>query len=107
MDRAEAAASLSVTVAYSPAAGIVDVVTVRLAPGATLLDALNDSGLLRRHPEIDPRVQAVGVWGQRRGVDAILRDGDRVEVYRPLVIDPMDARRLRQRRQQATCSPKR
>ena len=107
MDRAEGGASLSVTVAYSPAAGIVDVVTVHLPPGATLLDALNESGLLQRHPAIDPRVQAVGVWGQRRSVDSVLRDGDRVEVYRPLVIDPMDARRLRQRRQQATCSPKR
>jgi len=107
MDRAEGGASLSVTVAYSPAPGLVDVVTVGLAPGATLLDALEASGLRQRHPEIDPRVQAVGIWGQRRSIDAILRDGDRVEVYRPLVIDPMDARRLRQRRQQATCSPKR
>ena len=107
MDRADAAAPLSVTVAYSPAPGVVDVVDVSLAPGSTLLDALTASGLLARHPQIDPRVQAVGVWGQRRAIDAVLRDGDRVEVYRPLLIDPKDARRLRQRRQQATCSPKR
>jgi hypothetical protein len=107
MDRAEVTATLAVSVAYSPAAGVVDVVDVRVAPGATLLDALNASGLLVRHPEIDPRVQAFGIWGQRRAVDAPLRDGDRVEVYRPLLIDPKDARRLRQRRQQATCSPRR
>ena len=98
---------LAVTVAYSPKAGQVDEREVRLEAGATLLDALRSSGLLDRYPEIDPHAQAVGIWGQFRPLDAALRDGDRVEVYRPLRVDPKEARRLRQRRQQTTSNPKR
>jgi hypothetical protein len=41
----------------------------------------------------------VGVWGQLRTLDHVLRDRDRVEIYRPLQIDPKDARRLRHRQQ--------
>jgi uncharacterized protein len=92
--------SLSVSVAYSPRAGLVDEVPVQLAAGATLMDALCASGLLERHA-IDLAVLKVGVWGEIRSLDAPLRERDRVEVYRPLLIDPKEARRLRQSRQGA------
>ena len=99
MGHAEAAASLVVTVAYSPRAGVVDEVEVRLAEGATLADALRASGLLESHPQIDLARQRVGVWGRLCELDTPLRARDRVEVYRPLLVDPMQARRERQRRQ--------
>jgi len=74
-------------------------VEVRLAEGATLADALRASGLLESHPQIDLARQRVGVWGRLCELDTPLRARDRVEVYRPLLVDPMQARRERQRRQ--------
>jgi putative ubiquitin-RnfH superfamily antitoxin RatB of RatAB toxin-antitoxin module len=108
MDPASSAAPIAATVAYSPRAGEVDLVPVVLAAGATVLDALNASRMRERHPEIDIARMAVGIWGRLCALDAVLRDGGRVEVYRPLRLDPKEARRLRQRNQrEATCNPKR
>jgi len=90
-----------VEVAYSPRPGEVDVCEYALPPGATILQALQGSGMLRRHPEIDLAAVAVGVWGEAMPLSAPLRDGDRVEVYRPLAIDPKEARRLRYRKQRS------
>lgn len=108
MAPASGTSQITVKVAYSPRAGEVDEVTVVVATGTTLRQALEASGMSRRHPEIDATRHALGVWGQLRPLDAALREGDRIEVYRPLQVDPKEARRLRQRRQQrATCSPRR
>lgn len=101
MAPAEGDGSLAVTVAYSPAAGSVDVVTVKLAPGSTLHDAIRASGVLGRYPTIDLSVLRTGVWGKFKPLDAILRDRDRVEIYRPLKVDPKQARRERYRKQRA------
>ncbi|MDQ6681115.1 MAG: RnfH family protein [Pseudomonadota bacterium] len=104
MEPADTAALLSVTVACSPRAGLVDEVAITVPAGATLADALHLSQMQQRHPQIDLASQPVGIWGALRPLDAVLRDGDRVEIYRPLQVDPMEARRARQRRQAATCS---
>jgi putative ubiquitin-RnfH superfamily antitoxin RatB of RatAB toxin-antitoxin module len=100
MDRAEGRA-LRVEVAYSPCGRTVDLSEVVLAEGSTALQALRASGLLERHPEIDLTVLRVGVWGRLCPTDELLREGDRVEVYRPLTVDPKEARRLRYRRQRS------
>jgi putative ubiquitin-RnfH superfamily antitoxin RatB of RatAB toxin-antitoxin module len=110
MARAEAAGTLTVAVACSPADGTAEECRVIVPAGATLIDALRASGVLERHPQIDLACQAVGIWGRIRALDARLKDGDRVELYRPLQVDPKEARRRRQRLQQvdrATCSPRR
>lgn len=62
---------------------------------ATVRDAIDRSGLLRQFPEIDLERCGVGVFGAARTLDAALSDGDRVEIYRPLVNDPKDLRRKR------------
>ena len=98
----EAGTRIAVRVAYSPRAGVVEEVALAVPAGTDLLGALRLSGFLERHPGIDTTTRVFGVWGQLRRLDAALREGDRIEVYRPLVIDPKDARRQRQRRQQAT-----
>lgn len=100
MERAEGRA-LRVEVAYSPRGRAVDLSEVVLAEGSTALQALRASGLLERHPEIDLTVLRVGVWGRLCPTDELLREGDRVEVYRPLTVDPKEARRLRYRRQRS------
>ena len=86
---------LNVVVAYSPAAGEVDVIRLSLPAGATVMQALRESGVLERHAGIDLESQKVGVWGKLRAPDDVLREGDRVEVYRPLQVDPKEARRQR------------
>ncbi|HZP11985.1 MAG TPA: RnfH family protein [Nevskiaceae bacterium] len=68
---------------------------VRVAAGATLRDAIDASGILRRFPQIDLARDAVGVFGKVAKLDDRLSAGDRVEIYRPLTMDPKQARRQR------------
>lgn len=68
---------------------------LRLAQGATLREAIERSGILERHPEIVLGRNRVGVFGKLRALDDVLADGDRVEIYRPLSVDPKEARRRR------------
>lgn len=62
---------------------------------STLREAINFSGILKRFPEIDLSKNPVGVFSQRRDLDDAVHDGDRIEIYRPLEIDPKEARRRR------------
>jgi hypothetical protein len=89
-------AAIRVEVVYA-LAGREEVAMVSLPAGATALDALAASGLMRRHPEIDFASLRLGVLGKRVPADARVADGDRVEVYRPLVNDPKESRRRRAR----------
>ena len=101
MDRGSAlpgAATVRVTVACSPRAGVAAEVALELSEGATAIEAIRASGLLERFAELDLSVQAIGVWGRGCALDARLHEGDRVEIYRPLAMDPNQARRLRAQR---------
>ena len=98
MGRADAA-SLTVQVVYCPRAGEVDESSLVLPADACVRDALQLSGVLARHAEIDLAQQRIGIWGRLRSLEAPLRDQDRVEIYRPLLIDPKEARRRRQAQQ--------
>jgi putative ubiquitin-RnfH superfamily antitoxin RatB of RatAB toxin-antitoxin module len=75
--------------------GGAHVVAVELQAGATLGDALAASGLAVRFPEITQHGKVLGVFGERRPLDSPLADGDRIEIYRPLRVDPKEARRRR------------
>ncbi len=72
-----------------------DVLELKLAEGVTAKCALERSGLLERHPEIAEEAVSFGIHGRTVAADTILRDGDRVEIYRPLRADPKLARRRR------------
>jgi uncharacterized protein len=87
-------ASLSVQVVYA-LPGREDAVSLKVPAGATALDALRASGLLERHPEIDLARHNIGIYGKVVSRQAPLRDGDRVEVYRPLLVEAKEARRRR------------
>jgi putative ubiquitin-RnfH superfamily antitoxin RatB of RatAB toxin-antitoxin module len=91
--------AMQVLVVHSPAPREVLEWTVTLPDGATVRDAIEASGFGQLRPDIDWRAAGTGVWGRKTGADHILRDGDRVEVYRPLLVDPKMARRERFRRQ--------
>jgi putative ubiquitin-RnfH superfamily antitoxin RatB of RatAB toxin-antitoxin module len=72
-----------------------DATAVELDPGATVAAAIEASGLLARHPQLRDGMHAVGIHGRVVTPAQPLADGDRVEIYRPLVADPMTARRRR------------
>jgi putative ubiquitin-RnfH superfamily antitoxin RatB of RatAB toxin-antitoxin module len=87
--------SLQVTVVYSPVARQVAEVHLQMTAARRVLDALQQSGLLAQFPEIDSCETMVGIWGRKAKLDELLRDQDRIEVYRPLRVDPKVARRER------------
>lgn len=93
------ARKLRVTVVYSPAARECHEWTLCLEEGATVLHALRASGLAAAFPGLDFAAAAVGVWGRAARLDQPLRERDRVEIYRSLIVDPKRARRERFRRQ--------
>lgn len=66
-------------------------VALRLPAGSTAADAVRASGLLQRYPG----EHRIGVYGKVVAPHAVLADGDRVEIYRPLLVDPKEARRRR------------
>lgn len=92
---------IEITVAYSPAPRQVFEQTLALAEGATLRDAVRASELPVRYPEFDWAAMTPGIWGRVARWDAALKQGDRVELCRPLTVDPKVARRERFARQGA------
>jgi putative ubiquitin-RnfH superfamily antitoxin RatB of RatAB toxin-antitoxin module len=87
-------ARLSIEVCYA-AADAQTLIAVDLPEGATLQQALEASGILQRCPAIDLNTQKVGVFGKLKPLDAVLADHDRVEIYRPLLVDPKLSRQRR------------
>ena len=71
------------------------IVPLRVPVGTSAGEALRRSGLLDRFPAIDPSSGGIGIFGQRVTPGTALAQGDRVEIYRALEIDPKEARRLR------------
>jgi putative ubiquitin-RnfH superfamily antitoxin RatB of RatAB toxin-antitoxin module len=85
---------LRVEVIYCAGPGQADAVTLALPVGTCVADAVRASGLLQRH-RLDEHGLRVGVWCRLRPPETVLRDLDRVEIYRPLTVDPKEARRQR------------
>ena len=68
---------------------------MQVAPGTTIAQAIELSGVLVEFPEIDLGQQPVGIYAKKKALDTVLRERDRIEIYRPLVADPKDSRRRR------------
>jgi putative ubiquitin-RnfH superfamily antitoxin RatB of RatAB toxin-antitoxin module len=71
------------------------ILTVEGGPGLTAKEAIERSGILARFTEIDLAINKIGVFGKVAKLDRILGKGDRVEIYRPLIADPKEARKKR------------
>lgn len=63
--------------------------------GATAAEAIELCGVLEKYPEIDLAANKLGIFGKLTRADAVLRDRDRIEIYRPLIADPREVRRRR------------
>ena len=86
-----------VQVAYATPESQV-VIDLEIGEGASIADAIDQSGIRIHFPDAEPESMRVGVWGKARNRDYSdhkLRHGDRIEIYRDLVADPKNARRAR------------
>ena len=72
-----------------------ELLVVELPAGATVAAAIEKSGLARLFPDTEFDTLQAGVWGKPAARDHVVKEGDRVEIYRPLEMDPRDARRLK------------
>jgi hypothetical protein len=91
-------AELRVEVAYAAAAHQVDLRSLTLPEGSTAADALRASALpVLADPALLDTLE-LGIWGRKCAAGTLLRDRDRVELYRPLRVDPKEARRQRYRK---------
>jgi putative ubiquitin-RnfH superfamily antitoxin RatB of RatAB toxin-antitoxin module len=71
------------------------IIPIRMAEGTTAEEAIKASGIINKFPEIDLSANRIGVFGKLTKLDAVLRNLDRVEIYRPLIADPKEVRRQR------------
>ena len=92
---------MEIALVFAPAAREVHELSLSVPEGTTLKEALRLAGWLERFPCIEQGSVAIGVWGRKASATTLLRPGDRVEMYRPLTVDPKVARRERFVRQGA------
>ncbi len=86
--------TINIEVAYAlPDEQII--IPLQANDGITLEEALHLSEVIKKYPEIDVEKNKFGIFGKLAKLDAVLRDGDRVEVYRPLIADPKAVRKKR------------
>ena len=71
------------------------ILALDVAPGTTLQQAVEQSGIVERFPEIDLGKQKAGIFGKLKKPGQVLQAGDRVEIYRPLIADPRKVRKER------------
>ena len=69
--------------------------------GTTIAEAIEQSGVVQDFPEINLTTQPVGIYARKKTLDTVLRERDRIEIYRPLVADPKDSRRKRAAKKEA------
>ncbi|WAK03653.1 RnfH family protein [Methylobacter sp. YRD-M1] len=85
---------IDVEVAYAKPEEQV-ILSLKVPEGASVEQAIKASGLLARFPEIEPSEIKAGIFGNVCRMDQVLKQADRVEIYRPLFHDPKEARRQR------------
>jgi putative ubiquitin-RnfH superfamily antitoxin RatB of RatAB toxin-antitoxin module len=76
------------------------ILTITVAPGTTVAEAIEQSAIRKEFPEIQAEPVAVGIFSRKVAMDHVLREGDRIEIYRPLIADPKEARRQRAKQNQ-------
>lgn len=71
------------------------ILQLKVPLSCTVLQAIEQSGILQQFPEINLQTQGVGIFSKRVSLEHILQPRDRIEIYRTLLIDPKQARRIR------------
>jgi uncharacterized protein len=86
---------IQITLVYSPQPRVVREIVISAPDGMTLQQALMRSELLGQYPDLLGEETQIGIWGRLANLTQRLRDQDRIEIYRPLTVDPKVARRER------------
>jgi len=90
----ENANKIAVEVAYAlPDSQVI--IPVKVDMSMTIEEIIHHSGILETYPDIDLQTNKVGVFGKLAKLSSTLREGDRIEIYRPLIADPKEVRRQR------------
>jgi len=71
------------------------IIPIKMQVGSTAENAIYASGIMKKFPEIDLAVNKIGIFGKATRLDTLLRQLDRVEIYRPLIADPKEVRKQR------------
>lgn len=92
--------TITVEIAYaSPAKQ--SILSLQVKPGTTLIEAVKLSGILEQYPEIDLANAKTGIFSKISPPETVLKEKDRVEIYRSLIADPKDSRRKRAEKKHA------
>lgn len=75
--------------------------TLEVDEGCSIKSAIEQSGILDQYPEIDLEKQKVGIFSKVSKLEQELREGDRIEIYRPLIADPKEVRKRKAAEQKA------
>jgi putative ubiquitin-RnfH superfamily antitoxin RatB of RatAB toxin-antitoxin module len=71
------------------------IISVQISGRSTVFNAITQSGILSKFPEVDLNKNKVGIFSKIVALDHQIEDGDRIEIYRSLQVDPKEARRFR------------
>lgn len=94
MQIAAPVAGIQVKMCYTTSGEII-FLNLRVEQGTSIADILNEPSILARFPVLEKSDYKVGIFGKLKSPETILQDQDRLEIYRPLIFDPMEARRRR------------
>lgn len=90
--------TINVEVAYAEPARQV-IIPVNVDEGTSVGGAIVQSGIMVEFPDVDIENSKVGIFGRATTMETVLKDGDRVEIYRPLIADPKEVRRKKAAKQ--------
>ena len=88
---------ITLEIAYATPS-IQKIILITIRAGSTIAEAIEHSSILQDFPEINLTQQAVGIFGEVKSLTTEVHAGDRVEIYRPLLLDPKEQRRLKARK---------
>ena len=71
------------------------IIPIKVKTGTTAEEAIKTSGIIKKFPEIDLGLNQIGIFGKLTQLDHVMRERDRIEIYRPLIADPKEIRRQR------------
>ena len=71
------------------------IIPIKIKAGVTAEEAIKASGIIKKFPEIDLKINQIGIFGKLTQLDHVMRERDRIEIYRPLIADPKEIRRQR------------
>lgn len=94
MENANTSAKVNIEVAYA-LPDTQSVIALQVSQGTTIEQAIQLSGILEQFPQIDIAKNKLGIFGKLKKADVEVREGDRVEIYRPLIADPKVVRKQR------------